>query len=300
MAEPPPVLYPASPDSEAKVSECAGSQFNVRVGPNYARKGNKSPSDDSMYHLSSVHMFKAESCTKHLHMATRMPLPEPLVPADSPGLPLPQLLVVTLVVPEEGPAMFGGKEDGGPSMNCVMVFQLKEKTAEDAASEAPSPAVALLSRYYGMSIAIASGGSPTGAEKSEIQKMRACFKLIGQASNFSDLGLPAMLAGYNGKPVIINKTGELHQGKSSSGASYMEMDILVHKWQYIARKGLYSIKEHYCTLDAEVGFVIQGEADSELPERMLGAVEINGVDPTLLAKWPSSGDGDGDATGSGT
>ena len=41
MAEPPPVLYPASPDSEAKVSECAGSQFNVRVGPNYARKGNK-------------------------------------------------------------------------------------------------------------------------------------------------------------------------------------------------------------------------------------------------------------------
>mmetsp|Transcript_23895 Transcript_23895/g.68628 ORF Transcript_23895/g.68628 Transcript_23895/m.68628 type:complete len:140 (-) Transcript_23895:692-1111(-) len=104
MAEPPPVLYPASPDSEAKVSECAGSQFNVRVGPNYARKGNKSPSDDSMYHLSSVHMFKAESCTKHLHMATRMPLPEPLVPADSPGLPLPQLLVVTLVAPEQGPA----------------------------------------------------------------------------------------------------------------------------------------------------------------------------------------------------
>ena len=76
------------------------------------------------------------------------------------------------------------------------------------ASEAPSPAVALLSRYYSMSIAIASGGeparprplqaaprcaasreeppprragSPTGAEKSEIQKRRACFKLIGQA-----------------------------------------------------------------------------------------------------------------------
>ena len=99
MAEPPPVLYPASPDSEAKVSECAGSQFNVRVGPNYARKGNKvcarlrgalqcqylscllcpqSPSDDSMYHLSSVHMFKAESCTKHLHMARLPPPPAPL------------------------------------------------------------------------------------------------------------------------------------------------------------------------------------------------------------------------------
>ena len=104
MAEPPPVLYPASPDSEAKVSECAGSQFNVRVGPNYARKGNKSPSDDSMYHLSSVHMFKAESCTKHLHMATRMPLPEPLVPADSPVLPLPQLvrLGVKVVLPLVG------------------------------------------------------------------------------------------------------------------------------------------------------------------------------------------------------
>ena len=33
-----------------------------------------------------------------------MPLPEPLVPADSPGLPLPQLLVVTLVAPELGRA----------------------------------------------------------------------------------------------------------------------------------------------------------------------------------------------------
>ena len=33
-----------------------------------------------------------------------MPLPEPLVPADSPGLPLPQLLVVTLVAREQGPA----------------------------------------------------------------------------------------------------------------------------------------------------------------------------------------------------
>jgi len=59
----------------------------------------------------------------------------------------------------------------------------------------------------------------------------------------------------------------------------MEMDILVKEWSIISRQGLFSLMPRYKDTDAQVGFVLQGADDDELPERMLGGVRIPYVDP---------------------
>ena len=85
--------------------------------------------------------------------------------------------------------------------------------------------------------------------------------------------------------MIINKTGELFTGVAPNGASYMEIDTLVHKWNLMCRQGLHNMMPRYKDLDAEVGFVLQGQGDEQLPEQMLGAVRIMMVDPTTLPEW---------------
>jgi hypothetical protein len=47
---------------------------------------------------------------------------------------------------------------------------------------------------------------------------------MAQVWNIKDLRLPSFIANYNGKPVLINKSGLLIRGNG-----YFEMDINVHR-----------------------------------------------------------------------
>ena len=75
---------------------------------------------------------------------------------------------------------------------------------------------------------------------------------------------------YNGKPVIINKTGRMY---GSVDEGYVEMGINVHKFNLMTLKALSSNKGKVGELVAKIGFIIQGETDKELPETMFGAGE---------------------------
>ena len=114
--------------------------------------------------------------------------------------------------------------------------------------------------------------------------------------NLDEVGLPNAAAKYNGKPVLIAKTGALYHERQEQRAagdaaaagggdaagdgavSFLEMDINVHRFSYPARAGLQSICGRFCEMEMAVGFVIEGRSDEELPDVMLGAAQLNRCD----------------------
>jgi hypothetical protein len=55
-------------------------------------------------------------------------------------------------------------------------------------------------------------------------EFRGRFKVIGIVKNLEALDLPGFISTYNGKPVLITRSGTLHVGDG-----YAEMDIRVHR-----------------------------------------------------------------------
>jgi hypothetical protein len=52
-----------------------------------------------------------------------------------------------------------------------------------------------------------------------------------------------------------------------------------HEFNYVARKGLIGVSEHFPNMIVDFGFVLEGQEDVELPERILGSVRLCRVDP---------------------
>jgi len=251
-----------------KAEEAAGSSFHVRIGPNYPKNGQKAPSADSLYELFSVDLFTSRECA--FHLAERIKLPPPL--PDAPGLQLPQVLLVTVQVPQEAPGLFSGSQDKGSALTAAFTFHLRKEVLANAASAAPSAAVQLLARYY--------------ARATSDQEMKKTFKMIGRARNYDALGLPGWMKRFNGKPVIIHQSGEVYAGERG-GVRYLEEDILVGRWSLWAKQGVHTLMPRYPEIDAEIGFVLQGTEDDELPEVMLGAARLPFIDVSNFPELPA-------------
>ena len=88
------------------------------------------------------------------------------------------------------------------------------------------------------------------------------FRLI-----FFLIRLPSFIAGFNGKPILINKSG-----KFTRHENYIEMSINVHTWSYVARKGLYALLPRFQDIIVNIGATIEGRNDDEQPECLLGGV----------------------------
>jgi hypothetical protein len=105
---------------------------------------------------------------------------------------------------------------------------------------------------------------------------RGKFKAMGFIDRIEEYGIPALCTQYNGKPVLIKKTGTLIRGDK-----FIEMDINVHKFAYPSRAGLFGMKDKFAQMVIRCGFTIEGKEDDELPEVLLGCANINGVNLDL-------------------
>lgn len=59
------------------------------------------------------------------------------------------------------------------------------------------------------------------------EDIRRRFKAIGLCCNLEEMNLPSLITTYNGKPVIIYRTGTIFTDGSKNGGDYLEMDIKV-------------------------------------------------------------------------
>ena len=116
---------------------------------------------------------------------------------------------------------------------------------------------------------------------SEDFALRSRFKAIMKVHNLDNIGL-GTFGKYNGKPVLIKKTGALTTGTLPSGRKYVEMRCNVHGWGLMSRRGFVHVVPKLKEMIMHVGFVIEGRDDDELPERLLGSAALRQLDPNMV------------------
>lgn len=119
-----------------------------------------------------------------------------------------------------------------------------------------SPAVKLFAEYCKR--------APTEPE------WRARFKVINYCSNLEEMGMPSVIVSYNAKPVLIRRTGSI-----TRGPNYLEVDIHVHKFANLAKKSIHALSSRCGLMYMQIGFVVEGRDDSELPETLFACVAVN-------------------------
>lgn len=72
------------------------------------------------------------------------------------------------------------------------------------------------------------------------------------------------------------------------GEDFLAMHVNVRLWPLVARTGLHTLFGASAKCDLDVGFTIEGRADDELPEVLLGAVHMAHLRMDEVMQWPPS------------
>ena len=85
-----------------------------------------------------------------------------------------------------------------------------------------------------------------------------------------------------GKPAIIGNKLPVtytYEPAKNEMAEYLEADLDIGNSSATARRIVSVCRRYMNSLTCDIGFVVQGNSENELPEQMLGSVRIHGVDP---------------------
>jgi len=98
------------------------------------------------------------------------------------------------------------------------------------------------------------------------------LKALAFADNLDSIRLPQFLHKFNGKPVLISKSGYVVKAHTSE---WLELGADVRHFSPMARDMLVRFRELIPKASLHFGFLIQGVADDELPEGLLGDVHVH-------------------------
>lgn len=245
-----------------------GDKLEVR-SLDYKRNRSKIPSPGELY--SCIKVDFVESPQRLANMASRVELPE-TKPHPHKTWHAPDIFVVTLSLPSDPN---GGKLDG-PSYTICMYFAMKDETRrvlakltappvdsqDDTTITTPhpnAPAILLFNEWCKR--------APTDPS------FQARFKLIPSIQNIADLGLPSWIARWNGKPVLIKRTGKT--GFLYERENVLEMEVSFHPFPWAAKQAIQYLREHVLhKLLLTFGFVIEAREDHELPETVIGLCQL--------------------------
>jgi len=246
--------------------------FNIR-SEQYMKTREKIKSEPSVYQLIGVDMYSFDF--KLFHIAQHIELPQAPVPVEvSKKAGLPPLLIVNLQLPTYVPSLFGVND--GPGHSLVYYFVLPQGwKPEDIPHE---NALKLLQRFFG------------NGREFDGQPTRDRFKLIGRVVNpdeWAEKGPLSntelrLLRNYNEKPLLTRP-----QQRFYTGHGYLEIDLDVHSYAYIAKRAFASYMTRLAPVIFENAFVVQGNRAEELPEIVLGAGRVYRVDFTKSSPFPA-------------
>jgi hypothetical protein len=111
-------------------------------------------------------------------------------------------------------------------------------------------------------------------------KFMSRFKVVPNAHNLKEIGMPGWISKYNGKPFLIKRPGQTGFLFNHPELSCMEFDISLHPFPYLAKQAICYMKDSYFKkILVSFGFVIEGRADDELPECLIGLMQLCYPDP---------------------
>ncbi|CAK9090789.1 Hypothetical protein (Fragment) [Durusdinium trenchii] len=181
-----------------------------------------------------------------------------LYPETSCSGALPKVIVIHFQLPfQPGPIYGSHPEDSGCSV--LILFQLKEPVVE-------SPAVLLLQRFVADAHPKREGFGVSGA-----------LKVVGLLENLDDLNIPSavrpVVRRFNGKPVLIEKESRHYRYGDA-----LEITVDVRGFNPVARQLLYQLRGQLPKSIMQLGILVQGVEEFELPEGFLGLARLDGLD----------------------
>jgi len=264
-----PEPSPAVAWSEAtplRAEHAPGSAFRVR-GAGYLQDKVKVPSLDPIYSFEkAVALRSAEGRITAEEIFTQLRREE-RIKDDYPDAELPEILVVNCQVPFTAPSMLKrvtDDEKADPGWSAISYFR---KSNEPIRAEDRNLIQRLLQQ-----------------KTSRRDKEGAAFKIIGKTAEPAKLGVPnvgGIVDKWNGKPFNLDQTTRIVRERN---AFIVEIDM--RQWSYVSKKALNTAMNSATSkeLTYELGFLIEASLEGDLPERLLAAHFVHGVDITQLPR----------------